>query len=618
MAANGLQTAAVASTAALWENGAARWIAALAPWDLGASITICGGTPRSPLVSSGAQTSVVFDGSLYNRTDLARQLAVASAVGDAALVRAGYERWGVDVVRHLKGVFALCVADATQGRLVIARDPLGAYPVFYAEAKGRLLVSTSLHTLREQPGVNRAFNREVIADHISHRWCEPHETFFAAIRRLMAGHFLVSSGDGYRATRYWDPVPDSGPVDWVSTDCVQDEFEKRFGHAVERALDPGPAAIFLSGGLDSISVAAMATDTLRRAGRSVPYAVSLGFPGEDSEEPEQRGVAKSLGLELEIVPFYEAVPGPILEATLAHMRDQPAPLLNPWTPAYFELARRAARRGARVILTGNGGDEWLAVSPYLAADLIRNLDVGGLLGLYRSYRRSYDLSASLTMRNIFWRFGMRPIGSSLLDRAAPRTWNARRVRRSVRALKPWLAPDPSLRANVVARVGRSLLQANPPRGFYFRDIRQMIEHPLVAMEQEEMFEVGRRLGFRYGNPYWDGDVADILYRTPPRLLLAGGRSKGIVRATMARRFSGLGLDRQRKRGATGFFTSIVARQVPELWRRNCELPALSALGIVDAQRARRMADRAIEKREMRDLVGAWYLMNTEAWVATHA
>jgi hypothetical protein len=63
---------------------------------------------------------------------------------------------------------------------------------------------------------------------------------------------------------------------------------------------------------------------------------------------------------------------------------------------------------------------------------------------------------------------------------------------------------------------------------------------------------------------------------------------------------------------------MVAREVPDLWRRNRDLPTLAGLGIVDPHRVREMADRAIERRDRRDLLSVWYLMNTEAWLATHA
>ena len=130
--------------------------------------------------------------------------------------------------------------------------------------------------------------------------------------------------------------------------------------------------------------------------------------------------------------------------------------------------------------------------------------------------------------------------------------------------------------------------------------------------------MGRRLGFRYAHPFWDGDGVDILYRTPPQALLTGGRSKGVVRTAMARRFPELGLDRQRKRLPTTFFDSMVASEVPDLWRRNRDLPNLAGLGIVDPQGVRQMADRAIETQDRRDLLGLWYLMNTEAWLVAHA
>jgi asparagine synthetase B (glutamine-hydrolysing) len=362
----------------------------------------------------------------------------------------------------------------------------------------------------------------------------------------------------------------------------------------------------------------MAVDVLGGIGASRLHALSLGFPDQDSEEFEQRAVAKSLGLEHEFVPFYDAVPGRMLEATLAHVRGLPAPLLNPWTPAYAHLAMRARRWGTRVILTGHGGDEWLGVSPFLSADLMRAGDLGRLLRFFASHRRSCNIPTHRAMRTIFWQFGLRPVASSLLERAAPRAWTARRTRRSVGGLQSWLAPDPSLRAAIEARVERAMPPATPPRSFYFRDIRQMIEHPLVAMELEESFEMGRRLGFLFARPYWDGDVVDILYRAPPQVLLAGGRSKGVVRATMAKRFPGLGLDRQRKRIATTFFASVVTRQVPDMWRANPTLSGLAGLGIVNLAGVRRMADRAIAKRDRHNLVRLWYLMNTDAWVAAHA
>ena len=79
--------------------------------------------------------------------------------------------------------------------------------------------------------------------------------------------------------------------------------------------------------------------------------------------------------------------GPVSELTA----DRPAPLLNVWHPAYRHLALEGKRRGCQLILTGHGGDEWLDISPYFAADLLRAGDAGGLYRLWDSWRHSYPL-----------------------------------------------------------------------------------------------------------------------------------------------------------------------------------------------------------------------------------
>ena len=147
----------------------------------------------------------------------------------------------------------------------------------------------------------------------------------------------------------------------------------------------GPTGIFLSGGFDSISVAAFATDIARRTAQPDPIALSLAFPDPTcNEEVVQRGVAKGLGIDQVLLSFEEALGGRgLIEAATGLIAEWPVPMLNLWNPAYATLAARGRARGCRVILTGNGGDEWLAVSPFLAADLIKSLDVVGFITIRR-------------------------------------------------------------------------------------------------------------------------------------------------------------------------------------------------------------------------------------------
>jgi hypothetical protein len=90
-------------------------------------------------------------------------------------------------------------------------------------------------------------------------------------------------------------------------------------------------------------------------------------------------------------------------------------------------------------------------------------------------------------------------------------------------------------------------------------MRSGLGHPLVAMELEELFEQSRRLGVRVLQPFWDAALVEFLYRTPPAMLNQTGRSKGLVRDTVARRFPRLGFETQLKVTATRFGRSVIAQ-----------------------------------------------------------
>ena len=112
-------------------------------------------------------------------------------------------------------------------------------------------------------GVSRAVNRIAIADHLCHRWPDPEETYFEQVRRLPPANVVTVTAVGVSRRQYWDPDPIDQPTRWA-TDDELDQFESVLDRAVSRAMGFGPTGIFLSGGFDSISVAAFATDIARR------------------------------------------------------------------------------------------------------------------------------------------------------------------------------------------------------------------------------------------------------------------------------------------------------------------------------------------------------------------
>ena len=212
---------------------------------------------RAPEVVSVHSLSVMFDGALYNGRPI-------DSVTAAALDR-------------LKGIFLLAVADRAHESIAIARDPLGVYPGFYVLGSDAVHVSTSVAPLLGVRGVSRSVNRLALADHLCHRWPDPEETYFEQVRRLPPANVVMVTAAGLSRRQYWDPDPIDQPTRWATEEEL-DQFESVLDRAVSRAMAFGPTGIFLSGGFDSISVAAFATDIARRSGQRDPMALSLGFP----------------------------------------------------------------------------------------------------------------------------------------------------------------------------------------------------------------------------------------------------------------------------------------------------------------------------------------------------
>jgi asparagine synthase (glutamine-hydrolysing) len=577
-----------------------------------------GGT--APDVASDGARRVIFDGWLYNQEDL-RKVGGASADANAARVTLrAYRALGPDVATKMKGRFVLIIWDAEAEELLCVRDAVGAYPLFFAERGDELLLSTGIEELVRQPGVSTALNRVVLAEHLCSRWPQMEDTHYAAVRRVPPGHVLVLGPGGRRVYRHWDPVPHPGSDDWVQKDELE-RFDELFDQAVRRCLKPGPAGIFLSGGLDSVSVAAVATDISRTERMPIPWALSLGFPHPDCNEEEiQRNVAAQLGLPQELVWYDDAVrPLGRVGAAVEASRSAPVPLMGMWPPAYRKLALVGKDRGCKVILTGSGGDEMLLASTYRAADLLRRLQLVGLWRLYWGIQRSYPWSIPHTMKATFWGAAARPLlqrtGRKALGRVAPSLLHSRWRRKITEGTPPWVSRDPEVWNEVLTRAER-LTATWPPQGdFYYGECRAALDHVTVSMEMERVFEDGRRVGIPIHEPYWDADLQDFLYRVPPDDLEQGGRTKGLVRGMLARRFPDAGFERQKKVIGTEFANDSFVTEIPKAMEEMGGPQALAELGLVDQRKlTEAMARMASDPDERRKSYRVWHVLSLEAWV----
>ncbi len=582
-----------------------------------------GGDPGSaPLVVRRDGCFALFDGLLYNRPELERRLGLQPAT-DAEVVLRAYANRRDAVLDELTGIYALVVHDERRASFVAVRDRVGTYPLFYADVEDDVLLSTSIEVILRDERVSRDLNRAALADHLAHRWPDPGENVLRRGPQDPSGHALVVDAGVRRLFRYWHPSGQDGLTpSWIGLDEVE-RFEELLEDAVARFLTLGRTGIFLSGGLDSVTVAAVATKVSRDRLESGPLALSLGFSDQEADEQAiQRRVAADLGLAQVLVSLEDASGRDGLVASALEVdRSWPAPLANSLgIPRTSTSAQEGRERGCEVILSGHGGDEWLSVSPYYAADLLYAGDVRGLFRLWNSHRRSYPQPALNVLQHTLWHFGARPLLGVAAGRFTPRLKEARR-RRLMAATPDWIAPSADLRQALEQRALTSTQERRKAGRIYLSEMSRTLDHVLVSTELEEMFETGRRLGLRLAQPFWDADLLALLYRTPPELLNRGGRSKGLVRDTLARRFPDLGFATHRKITGTGVAQRLYVQEGRRAWQRLGGATTLADLGVVDGKRVQRLVDDSLglpvaPEHNVQSFT-IWDILILEAWARAH-
>jgi asparagine synthetase B (glutamine-hydrolysing) len=533
-----------------------------------------------------------------------------------------FEKRPDGVFDELRGEAVVILWDGEEGRLQAARAVGSTRPLFFGNMDGGLVLSDSMGTLFARGGIEPELNRELLVCYLANCWYGSDETYYAGVRRVPPAHALRWREGEASFRQFWDPLPVGRPIEWIEGEVLE-QFDALFEQAIARSVGAGRTGVFLSGGLDSVSVAAVAADLARSDGSAPPLALSLAMPHPECDEREvQKGVAADLQIEQAFLGFDEAMEGRgFIERSLELSANWPSPLQNFWLPAYLRLAGLGSSHGCRTILTGTGGDEWLGISPFLSADYLKRLQLVRWTRFWRVFDRSYRLSRMRLIYNHAWTFGLRPLiaravwaaagGISTGARPAWMRW------RRGRSLRGWIAPDPELRRALLDReeAAWAARAGEPPEDEYTRQSRLPISHMLVALEQEEIAEEGRRTGTLLRQPFFDPDLVAFLVRVRPEGLVRDGRAKGLVRDQVARRCPELGFESQRKSLGTGLFRERMQREIGFLWRQFGGARVLDEMGVVGAYEVQFLLERIEGGRaDVRDIHRMWLLLSLEGWV----
>lgn len=573
----------------------------------------------------GRPSSLLFDGFLFDRVELCQQLSLPRDASSAQIVACAYQAWGIDCLSRLPGHFLVAIADADRERLFVGHDVMGRQPVFYGRSTEAIWFGSNVLTLASSGSVSNRPNRLSLALAALALWPAAGETFFSDIKRLRAGRYLeIDTAGVVREHKYWDPLPE-GESEWLTEREVTEAFEPALIRAVERCMSLSPDGIMLSGGVDSVTVAALATRFRRAHGQS-PLVAFSGRPDEPmlQEEHMQTRAADALGLPHIVTRTSEWTQNRNdIDTSLEVTPELPGPSRIYWVGTYMGFYRAAVAHDLRVLLTGSGGDNWLAVADVHAADLLRRLRLRELGRFVGAAARTGGSTYPAGMKRLVWHGGVRPLVDSFAAMLVPKA-KARFHRTRAEAFVPaWLCPDIALRRelvdHLVSRRTPGLDHSGKlPRNYYQHSLAT-VKNPHLYHEFETAFHVDALCGLRLLSPYHDSDLVRFFTRIPPPVLVHGNKYKGLLRPVVEKYLPGLGFGNQRKdypKRAGDLDLWNLREGVTRRWPA-FTFSTLAAMDVVHPTVMQQEA-QAAPSHALPALVRMFALMSAEVWTSVHA
>lgn len=334
---------------------------------------------HQPFWSEDRSLCLIFNGEIYNYLELQEELRKCGRTFrtncDTEVLLAGYQEWGMEVLKKCNGPVAMVLYDSRQRRLFMARDRIGKAPLYYAVHQGTLYWASEIKAILSMTGQSAfAINEQAVYDYINFGWRDiENNTFWQGIHTLEAACWTsleVDKPPTYERlhaalNRYWDfPRQRLSPKDIPFKEAVAC-FREIFTNAVKiRARADAKVAFSLSGGLDSSSIVSVAANSLPQSFRTY----SIKYPGQPfDEEPLARLVYERYAEKIE---YKQYVPKntDFWEVASDFIWLQEEPFHLPSAELFQAYMRHARKDNFKVMIIGAGGDELLAgYSIYLAA-----------------------------------------------------------------------------------------------------------------------------------------------------------------------------------------------------------------------------------------------------------
>ncbi|KIL97729.1 Asparagine synthetase glutamine-hydrolyzing [Paramagnetospirillum magnetotacticum MS-1] len=546
-----------------------------------------------PMWSGDGRIGVVFNGEIYNHRALRRDLeslghVFASDHSDTEVLIHGWRQWGRDLPGRLNGMFAFAIHDRERGSLFLARDRFGEKPLYVVERPGLFAFASEISALLRHPGVPAEADALAIRKFFAYCLFPAPHTPFKAIAKLPAGHWLELSLSGLTTERgcYWRFAIEPEETGRSETELAEELRALLDASVRDRLESDVPLGIFLSGGIDSSAMLALAA-------RHRPAASLDGFSiGFTEASFDESAFARRMAAEVGCRHHVETCD---LDAARRDLPDLLARLDEPsGDPSILptSLLCRFARRSVTVALSGDGGDELFGgydpLTALAASRRYRALVPGAvhpaieaLAGLLppSDANMSLDFKIQRWLRGVgrepsMWLPGwMGALSPSEIDqvfgsRLAPEELYSEAIER----WEACASPDP---------IDRALDYFT---AFYLQD------GILTKSDRASM-----QVALEVRAPFLDNDVADFARRLPSRFKVAGGQRKVLLKKAVRGLVPDALIDRPKK----GFGIPLAR------WLRDMDPPTAGTPLLDDAWLRQRWERHRTKRQDCRHGLWCW-------------
>lgn len=486
-----------------------------------------------PIANEDETLWIVFNGEIFNHVELRGELQARGhqfrTATDTEVILHLFEELGPGCLEKLNGQFAIAIWDTRSRRLFLARDRLGVRPLFYTETSdGALLFASEIKSLFSDARVPRELEPRGLTEVFTFWAAQTPNTVFKGIRELPPAHWMLADRNSLKIERYWAnrmPVHHEEAPERATGDVIE-EFRELLKDACRIRLRADvPVGAYLSGGIDSSTIASVVRH--HHANRLVTF--SIAFTDRQFDESAfQLEMAKHLGTDHHVLratheDIGNAFPDVVWHAETPLMRTAPAPM--------FLLSKLVRDAGFKVVLTGEGADEFLAGYDIFKEAKLRRFWARQPSSKIRPLllQRLYQDIGGISRANAGFLAAF--FGNGLSDTSSPWYSHAVRWRNNRRTLRFFREGFlPSSAEDSLNSLGSALpddFSAWPPLSQ-----SQHLEI-ITLLSQYLLSSQGDRMGMAHSIegrfPFLDTRLVEFCNSLPPRLKLRGLREKHLLK-----------------------------------------------------------------------------------------